>query len=58
LSNSQSLRQAAAALLTTARTADDPAIAAKLVDLAANLKDQVGELPAPETSRAPDILTE
>ena len=40
-------RQAAVALLKMARATTDPAVAAKLVEAAADLKDQAGELPAP-----------
>jgi hypothetical protein len=38
-------RQAALALLKMAKTTSDPKIAAGLVDAAADLKDQAGELP-------------
>jgi hypothetical protein len=41
------------------RRLSDPAIAAALVEAAANLKKQMGELPgAPDTPKAPDIETE
>jgi hypothetical protein len=40
-------RQAAAALLKMAKTTSDPKIAAGLVEAAADLKDQAGELPPP-----------
>ncbi len=40
-------REAAAALLKMAKATSDPAIAAGLVDAAATLKDQAGELPPP-----------
>jgi hypothetical protein len=42
-------RQAAAALLKMAKTTSDPKVAAGLVDVAADLKDQAGELPPPVT---------
>jgi hypothetical protein len=40
-------RQAAAALLKMAKTTSDPRIVAGLVEAAADLKDQAGELPPP-----------
>jgi hypothetical protein len=49
-------RQAAAALLKMAKTTSDPKLAARLVDLAADLKDQAGELPPPTTR--PDAIAE
>lgn len=51
-------RLAAAALLKMAKTASDPAFAAGLVEAAADLKEQVGELPRPDTPKAPDVETE
>jgi len=49
-------RQAALALLKMAKTTSDPKVAAGLVEAAANLKDQAGELPpvAPERKGAAD----
>jgi hypothetical protein len=49
-------RLAAAALLKMARASSDPAVAAGLVNVAADLKDQAGELPppAPEAQGALD----
>ena len=44
-------RQAALALLKMAKTTSDPKIVAGLVDAAAILKDQAGELPPP----APEV---
>ena len=38
-------RQAALALLKMAKTTSDPKVAAGLVEAAADLKDQAGELP-------------
>jgi len=38
-------REAAVVLLKMAKTTSDPAIAAGLVEIAADLKDQAGELP-------------
>ena len=37
-------REAAAALLKMAKAASDPAVAAGLIEAAAKLKDEVGEL--------------
>ena len=51
-------REAAAALLKMARTTSDPAVAAGLIEAAANLKDQAGELPPPVSVKAPDVQTE
>jgi hypothetical protein len=51
-------REAAAALLKMAKTTSDPAIAAGLIQAAANLKDQAGELPPPASAKAPDVQTE
>jgi hypothetical protein len=47
-------RQAALALLKMAKTTSDPNIAAGLVEIAADLKDQAGELPpsVPEAKSA------
>jgi hypothetical protein len=49
-------RQAAVALLKMAKATSDPGVAAKLVEAAADLKDQAGELPPP--TKPPDVLTE
>jgi len=51
-------REAAAALLKMAKSTSDPNVAAGLVEAAANLKDQAGELPPPVSTRAPNIQTE
>jgi hypothetical protein len=40
-------RQAALALLKMAKTTSDPKVAAGLIEAAADLKDQAGELPPP-----------
>jgi len=40
-------RQAAVALLKMAKTTSDPVLAAGLIEIAADLKDQAGELPPP-----------
>jgi hypothetical protein len=48
-------REAAAALLKMAKTTSDPKIAARLVEAAAVLKDQAGELPPSVSLKAPDV---
>lgn len=48
-------RQAAAALLKMAMTTSNAGIAARLVEAAADLKDQAGELPTADSPRAPDV---
>ena len=56
--NRYHVRQAAAALLQMAKTTSDPAIAAGLIEAAAKLKDQAGELPPPVSTKAPDVQPE
>jgi hypothetical protein len=52
-------RQTAATLLKMARaTTTDPALAARLIDAAADIKDQAGDLPLPISPKAPDVQTE
>jgi predicted Zn-dependent protease len=51
-------REAAAALLKMAKTTSDPAVAAGLIEAAAKLKDQAGELPPPVSVKAPDVQPE
>jgi len=51
-------RQAAVALLKMAKTTTDPKVAAGLVNAAADLKDQVGELPPAVSLKSKDILNE
>ena len=52
-------RQAALALLKMAMTTSDPKIAAGLVEAAADLKDQAGELPPSLSINAPpDVKSE
>ena len=51
-------RLAAAALLKMAKTTTDPGLAANLVRVAANLKDQAGELPIADGIEAPDVQSE
>ena len=48
-------RQAAAALLKMAKATSDLDLAARLVEAAAELKDQAGELPPPISPQAPDV---
>ncbi|QHO77898.1 hypothetical protein ACH79_40240 [Bradyrhizobium sp. CCBAU 051011] len=51
-------RKAAAALLKMAKVSSDPALAGRLVEAAADLKDHVGEAPPPVSVKAPDIRTD
>ena len=51
-------RQAAAALLKMAKTTSDPGVAARLIEAAADLKDQAGELPLPIDAKPPDVQME
>lgn len=51
-------RRAAAALLKMAKTTSDPNVAARLVEIAADLKDQAGELPPPLSLGRPEVKTE
>jgi hypothetical protein len=48
-------RQAAAALLKMARATSDPEVAAGLVRVAADLKEQAGELPPAISAKSPDL---
>jgi len=48
-------RQAAVALLKMAKTTSDPGLSARLIEAAAELKDQAGELPPPVSPKAPDV---
>jgi hypothetical protein len=48
--------QAAAALLKMAKVTTDPGVAAKLVEAAAELRDQADELPPP--AKPPNVLME
>jgi len=51
-------RQTAATLLKMARaTTTDPALAARLVEAAADLQEQAGDLPLPVSPKAPDVQT-
>lgn len=54
-SNHYHARQAAAALLKMAKATSDQEIAGKLVEAAADLQEQAGELPPPISPRAPDV---
>jgi hypothetical protein len=51
-------RQAAAALLKMAKSTSNPEVAAALITAAADLKDQVGELPTSGMLKSKDILPE
>jgi hypothetical protein len=51
-------RQAAAALLKMAKTTSDPKVAVGLIEAAADLKEQAGELPSPISIRPPDVRTD
>jgi hypothetical protein len=51
-------RKAAAALLKMATATSDPAVAAGLIEAAAKLKDEAGELPLPLSVKAPDVQQE
>ena len=51
-------RVAAAALPKMAKTTSDPAVAVGLIDAAAKLKDEAGELPPPVSAKAPDVQPE
>jgi hypothetical protein len=46
-------RQAALALLKMAKTTSDPKVAAGLIEIAADLKDQAGELPPAVSDNKP-----
>ena len=48
-------REAAAALLKMAKTTSDPKVVAGLVDAAASLQEEAGELPTPMSLKAPDV---
>jgi hypothetical protein len=56
--NSYHARQAAAALLKMAKVSSDPTVAGRLVEAAADLKDQVGEVPPQVSIKPPDVQTE
>lgn len=56
--NHYQARPAAAALLKMAKAASDPAFVSGVVEAAANLKEQVGELHAPDTPKALNVETE
>ena len=51
-------REAAAALLKMAKTTSNPDIASGLVQAAADLKDQAGELPPSSIAQEPPTLRE
>ena len=51
-------RKASAALLKLAKTTSYPAVAAGLIEAAAKLKHEAGELPPPVTVKSPDVQPE
>jgi len=51
-------RQAAAALLKMAKATSNQEVAAGLIDAAADLKEQAGELAPPVSPKAPDVQTD
>lgn len=51
-------RQAAVALLKMAKATSDPKVVVGLVEAAADLKEQAGELPLPLDPKAPDVTSE
>jgi hypothetical protein len=51
-------RQAAVALLKMAKTTSNPKVAAGLIEAAANLKEQAGELPPAISVKPPDVQKE
>jgi len=51
-------RRAAAALFKMAKTTSDPKVATGLIEAAANLKEQAGELPPPINIKPPDVQTD
>jgi hypothetical protein len=51
-------REAAAALLRMAKATSDPAVAAGLIEAAAKIRDEAGELSPPMSAKAPDVQPE
>jgi hypothetical protein len=51
-----SARQAAIVLLKLAKATPDPRLAAKLIEWAADLKDQAGELPISANTSFPNVV--
>ena len=51
-------RQAAVALLKMAKATSNPEVAAGLIEAAADLKEQAGELPPPPSPKAPEVQTQ
>jgi len=51
-------RQAAAALLKMAKATSNQEVAAGLIEAAADLKEQAGELPPALSPKAPDVQTD
>jgi hypothetical protein len=51
-------REAAAALLRMAKATSDPAVAAGLIEAAAKIRDEAGELSPQMSAKAPDVQPE
>jgi hypothetical protein len=51
-------RQAAATLLKIAKSTQDPRLAARLIEKAADLKDEAGELPSSASVKPPDVQSD
>ena len=45
-------------MLKMAKTTSDPKVVAGLIEAAADLKEQAGELPSPISIRPPDVRTD
>ena len=56
--NQYHAREAAAALLRMAKATSDPAVAAGLIEAAAKIRDEAGELSPPMSAKAPDVQPE
>lgn len=56
--NGYHARKAAVVLLKLAKATSDRDVAARLIEAAADLKDQSGELPPPQSVKPPDVQTE
>jgi len=51
-------RETAAALLRMAKATSDPAVAAGLIEAAAKIRDEAGELSPQMSAKAPDVQPE
>ena len=56
--NQYHAREAAAALLRMAKATSDPAVAAGLIEAAAKIRDEAGELSPQMSAKAPDVQPE